>query len=43
MPTGATTGTCAHYCCTNADCGPGTCTTGGFAPASSAIGICTMP
>jgi hypothetical protein len=40
---GATTGTCAHYCCTNADCGAGTCTTGGFAPASSAIGVCTMP
>jgi len=32
---------CAHYCCTNADCGAGKCTTGGFAPVAPSLGICT--
>jgi hypothetical protein len=38
----AVTLTCARYCCTDADCGPGgTCTTGAFTPASSVLGACT--
>ena len=34
---------CAHYCCTNADCGNGTCMKGGFTPVTSALGICVTP
>jgi hypothetical protein len=39
-------GTCAKYCCTDADCGEGTCSTGGgmaFAPAAPTLGICLLP
>jgi hypothetical protein len=47
----ATATVCAHYCCTDADCGSGTCTTmvqgtdGGptslFGPIADSLGVCT--
>jgi hypothetical protein len=47
LNTAGTAGYCAKYCCTNADCGSGTCTTmsGGtaiFGPIATSLGVCTM-
>lgn len=46
FPFSSTQAVCAHYCCTDADCGSGKCTTMGtsgalFAPLASSLGVCT--
>jgi hypothetical protein len=36
-------GACARYCCSDDDCGPGTCVAGGFDPAAPDLGVCADP